>query len=84
MDRPAADRRTARAQAGHIEVEFLQQVEREWMHGAFGVAARRSRRPDGRDLRRRLRARRQRPRRRAAPAARNSRRVIHPPERMLG
>ena len=79
MDRPAADRRTARAQAGHIE-----QVEREWMHGAFGVAARRSRRPDGRDLRRRLRARRQRPRRRAAPAARNSRRVIHPPERMLG
>lgn len=43
MDRPAADRRTARAQAGHIEVEFLQQVEREWMHGAFGVAARRSR-----------------------------------------
>ena len=83
MDRPAADRRTARAQAGHIEVEFLQQVEREngctvplgWLPAEVG--------PDGRELRRRLRARRQRPRR-AAPAARNSRRVIHPPERMLG
>ena len=65
MDRPAADRRTARAQAGHIEVEFLQQVEREngctvplgWLPAEVG--------PDGREPRRRLRARRQRPRRAA-------------------